>query len=150
MANGKNCNAPDCTMWIGLDKDGYCPIHVQGKCPPGVIDPETPRKNRGKPKVGKTMLMPEALSGLAWVIEFGEEKYTPAENKGWMKYNPGEVLDSMMRHAVAARNGEHWDPESGLPHAYHMLFNAAVYVELTCRSSGGSGEPTLHGDSTEN
>lgn len=100
------------------------------------------RKNEGKVKLTKAMLMPQALRGLVAVIEYGEKKYTPAHEKGWKKYNPEEVVDSMLRHAQALCNGENTDEESGLPHAYHMLFNAAVYAELTTYySSSGSLEP---------
>jgi hypothetical protein len=92
------------------------------------------RKNEGKPKIGKVLLMPIAMAGLARVMEFGEQKYSPAENKDWLKYNPGEILDSLMRHAIAMKNGEVYDSETGLPHAYSVLFNAAAYTEITCCS----------------
>jgi len=86
--------------------------------------------------------MPKALEAIIDVIEFGEEKYTPAEDKGWMQYDPKEVLDSMLRHTLALVNGEILDPESGKPHAAHILFNASVYVELTsyCSSEDSSGQ----------
>jgi hypothetical protein len=89
------------------------------------------RKNKDKPKLGKILYMPNAITHLAKAITFGEEKYTPAKEKGWMKYNSEEVLDSMMRHATAMQNGEVYDPESGLLHSGQMLFNAAIFVELT-------------------
>ena len=89
------------------------------------------RKNDGKPKLTKVLLMPEALKGLESVLVFGEGKYDAAERKSWMNYKPNEVLDSMLRHTMAIINGEEIDPESGLPHASHMLFNAAVYAELS-------------------
>jgi len=89
------------------------------------------RKNKGKPRIGKCFLMPNALSGLAAVLMFGEEKYSPAEDKGWMNYDMNEVLDSLCRHAMAMKNGELKDPESGLLHSSHMVFNAAVLEELT-------------------
>ena len=95
--------------------------------------------------------MPNALKGLVGVIEFGEQKYTPAEDRGWLTYKPKEVLDSMLRHTIAMLNGEPLDPESGLPHSAHILFNAAVYLELTsCYSSEDSDEPKPPEDLTEN
>ena len=88
------------------------------------------RKNEGKPRIGKALLMPEALSALSSVLEWGEKKYSPAEEKGWMEYQPNEVVDSLMRHLLAWKNGEKLDPETELPHLNHMLFNAAILVEL--------------------
>lgn len=35
----------------------------------------------------------------------------------------------MMRHLLAWWDGEENDPESGLPHTYHILMNAAMLVE---------------------
>jgi hypothetical protein len=89
------------------------------------------RKNRGKPRIGKVLLMPEAMMALESVLVSGEVKYGPAEKKGWMEYAPQETIDSLLRHLLALKNGEDLDPESGLPHVNHVLFNAAVLVETT-------------------
>jgi hypothetical protein len=103
------------------------------------------RKNAGKPKLSKCLLMPEALSGLESVLVFGEEKYDAAERKSWMAYKPDEVMDSLLRHLMAVKNGEDQDPESGLPHVHHALFNAAVLVEINSYcSSEDSYEHSLH------
>jgi hypothetical protein len=80
------------------------------------------------------MYMPEALKGLVAVIEFGEEKYTPAFEKGWMGYTMEDTMDSLLRHTQDYINGEQLDQESGLPHIWHMLFNAAVLCELNPRT----------------
>lgn len=99
------------------------------------------RKNQGKPRLAKTLLFPDAMEGLARVIEFGEEKYSPAEKKDWMMYDDKEVADSLVRHLQAHLNGEIIDPESGLPHTAHIMFNSAVLCELTTGySSSGSVE----------
>lgn len=89
--------------------------------------------------------MPKALEGLVAVIEDGEEKYTPAEDRGWMQYDPKEVLDSLLRHLLKVNNGEFLDPESGKPHAWHIHFNAAVFAELTtyCFSEDSSEQKSL-------
>lgn len=108
------------------------------------------RKNQGKPRLSDALLMPEALAGLVAVMEYGDKKYSDKKNKGWMKYNPDEILDSMLRHASAIKNGEELDEESGLPHSYHMLFNAAVFIEVIAYcSSEDSYEQSLRVSSTE-
>jgi hypothetical protein len=108
------------------------------------------RKNAGKPRLSKCLLMPEALAGLESVLIFGEEKYDAAERKSWMRYKPDEVMDSLLRHLMALKNGEVLDPESGLPHVHHVMFNSAVLVETTAYcSSEDSYELSLHGGSPE-
>jgi hypothetical protein len=88
------------------------------------------RKNEGKPRLHKAMFMPKAIEAMVDVIEFGESKYTPARERSWMNYKVDETMDSLLRHVTAVINGETDDPESGLPHLSHALFNASVLVEL--------------------
>lgn len=101
------------------------------------------RKNQGKPRLGLALLMPEALEALSCVLLEGEMKYGPAEDKSWLTYEYHETMDSLMRHLTALKNGEVLDPESGLPHAYHIHFNSAVLVELSfyCSSEDSSERP---------
>ena len=106
------------------------------------------RKNEGKPRIGKALLMVEALKALSSVLVSGEEKYDAAERKSWMGYKEDEVIDSLMRHLLEVKNGIATDAESGLPHVNHVLFNAAVLVEITSYySSEDSYERKLHEDS---
>lgn len=93
------------------------------------------RMNMGKPRLTKAMLMPHAMEALVGVIEFGEQKYGPAVDRGWMNYEEGEILDSLARHLTAIINDEPIDPESQLHHAAHMLFNAAAYCEHVMASA---------------
>ena len=102
------------------------------------------RKNEGKVALSKAMLMPEALRGLVEVLEFGEQKYSPAIEKGWLNYDIKETMDSLLRHAQAICNGELIDPESGLPHASSVLFNAAVILELDAKANACCSSEDLH------
>ena len=109
------------------------------------------RDNKDKVRLTQAMLMPQAPRGLVAVLEYGAEKYdSPAAEKDWLEYDPVEVADSLLRHAQSLCNGEVIDPESGLPHAFHMMFNAACYCEITTSycSSGDSPEPKLPGGLT--
>lgn len=106
------------------------------------------RKNQDKPKLTQIFLFPYAIRAICNVIAWGEKKYTPAQERGWLNYKPNETLDSLLRHIEALSRGETLDVESGLHHADHILFNAMVYVELVngnC-SSSDSPEPKSPGD----
>lgn len=61
----------------------------------------------------------EALELEAQVFAFGAKKY--AWN-GFKETPPSvhQLLDALMRHAVAMANGEDVDPESGISHIGHM------------------------------
>lgn len=115
------------------------------------------RQNDGKPKLGHIFHMPMAMEALARIMEWGEKKYTPVADRGWLKYNADDTLDSLLRHIQAIKNGEHIDPETGLPHADAIIFNACMYMELisSCsplETSHGpdSSKPTGPQYSTEN
>lgn len=87
------------------------------------------RKNEGKLRLTKAMLMPTALQALVHVIEKGEEKYGPATDKGWLDYQTDEILDSLLRHILALINGEAYD-EIGTHHVCNIIFNAAALIEV--------------------
>ena len=88
------------------------------------------RKNQGKPKLSHLLHMPHAMTGLVRVMEDGDEKYSPAAERGWMKYDQAEAVDSLMRHLTAWMDGAECDVESGLPHVHHIIFNACMIAEL--------------------
>lgn len=75
-------------------------------------------------KVRYDLIPPEAMKGLAEILTFGAEKYI--EN-GWQTVPEAKkrYIGALMRHLEAYRSGELIDPESGKPHIYHVLCNAA-------------------------
>ena len=80
-----------------------------------------------------------AMKGLAEVLTFGANKYTP---NGW-KAVPDAVeryYAALQRHLVAWRDGEKVDQESGLPHLSHALTNVAFLLELNESSNGAKSD----------
>lgn len=64
----------------------------------------------------------KALEPMVQVLMYGAQKYSP---DNWKKGLPiNEVIDSLMRHLVAFKDGEDNDSESGLLHTGHILCNA--------------------------
>lgn len=70
------------------------------------------------------MIPEEAIEGMALAFAYGAKKY------GEYNYRNGidvtRLTDSLGRHVLAYLKGEDNDPESGLPHTYHILANAAM------------------------
>lgn len=109
------------------------------------------RKNGNKPRMAKALLMPKAIAAIADVIHRGEEKYGSANQRGWLDYEADEVADSLIRHLTSWMGEDLIDEESGLPHSFHVLANAAIIVELTsCYSSEDSSPQTRPEDSNLN
>lgn len=73
-----------------------------------------------------------ALQGVGRVGTYGAHKYT---DNGWLHVPNGEqrYLDALLRHLIADLSGETHDPESGLPHLDHALWNLAAVCELRKR-----------------
>lgn len=66
----------------------------------------------------------EALPSYMRVAEFGAKKYAPWN---WSKGLPlVQLLSSLMRHSFALMRGKDIDPDSGLHHADHILWNAVA------------------------
>lgn len=72
---------------------------------------------------------PRALTAVAWVSTFGAVKY--ATHSWKLVPRAGErYADALHRHILAQASGEVNDPESGLPHAAHIAWNALALLEL--------------------
>jgi hypothetical protein len=62
------------------------------------------------------------IEAVAKVITFGSAKYGEHNWRKGLKF--GRIQGAMLRHLTAIEGGEELDPESGLPHAYHVACNA--------------------------
>lgn len=82
------------------------------------------RYNKNKPPVH--LVPPSAITAMAEVLGYGARKY---DARNWEKGAEYSVpYSSLMRHLLAWWEGEEYDSESGLPHSYHVLMNAAMIV----------------------
>ena len=82
--------------------------------------------DRGKLRL--TLVPPRANIAMAHVREYGTNKYKDPEN--WRRVEAERYRDALYRHWIAYLMGETHDKESGLPHMWHVLTNAAFLVDL--------------------
>lgn len=77
--------------------------------------------------------MARALWGVIKVATFGANKYTDG---GWLEVPDGikRYEEAAQRHRFAIAMGETHDPESKLPHRYHVVWNELAILELEERS----------------
>lgn len=66
----------------------------------------------------------EFILGCAQALKMGAGKYGKWNYREGIEYT--RLIDSLMRHTLAYLNGEELDPESGLPHTYHMAANVSM------------------------
>lgn len=64
------------------------------------------------------LLDAEFLEGVANVLGFGAKKYAEHNWRRGISY--GRLIGAAYRHLGAINRGEDNDPESGLPHVYHL------------------------------
>lgn len=87
-------------------------------------------------KIRPTLVPPALVEAVAAVREYGCSKYHDPDN--WRRVEPQRYRDAAYRHWLAyLKNPEACDPESGLPHLWHLACNAAFLIEM-------EGETTWH------
>lgn len=82
--------------------------------------------DRGKPRLA---LVPSAaIKAIGEIMTYGVIKY---EVDGWKRVEPWRYRDALMRHLVEYLDDpSSKDEESGFPHLWHMITNAAFLCEL--------------------
>lgn len=102
------------------------------KDPTGISQHEPGAKlDQGKLQAGILLQFSRALNAVLEVATFGAAKYTRG---GWQSVENGRerYADAMFRHLLKETQ-EDLDPDSGLPHEYHMVWNALARLELKLR-----------------
>ena len=80
-------------------------------------------------KIRPTLVPIRAIEAIAEVRGYGVEKYSDPDN--WKKVEPERYRDALYRHWLLYLNEPNGlDKESGLPHLWHVLCNAAFLVDL--------------------
>lgn len=78
-------------------------------------------------KLRPTLVPPEAILAIAEVREYGAAKY--GDKEAWREVDPARYRDALYRHWLAeCADPGGLDQESGLPHLWHVLCNAALLV----------------------
>lgn len=100
--------------------------------------PEKPAKLPGaKNDDGKLPLStvpPAAIRAIAEIRRYGNQKYADPQN--WRRVDPKRFHEAMLRHCLACwEDPGAVDPESGLPHLWHLMCNGAF---LCAFLEGGS------------
>ena len=93
-------------------------------------DHQGAKHDAGKVRAGLLVKdFPHALTAVAQVATFGAQKYAA---HSWRTVPGAEERyhDALYRHTLAQACGEINDPESGLPHASHIAWNALALLEL--------------------
>ncbi len=80
-------------------------------------------------KVRMDLLPFKAIEMLGKVMTYGANKYADHDWRKGIKHS--RRIAAMLRHAFALAGGEDIDPESGLPHAAHVMANAGMLLETS-------------------
>lgn len=85
-------------------------------------------------KLRLELIPPSLLKAVGAVLTYGAVKYA---DRNWEKgTNWTRILGSLERHLLAFKNGEDNDPESGLPHLWHVACNITFLIEFQEASLG--------------
>lgn len=87
---------------------------------------QTAKSDAGK--LRPTLVPPSTIKAIAAVRQYGTDKYGDPDN--WRKVEVERYRDALYRHWLAYLSGEIVDPESGLPHMWHVMCNGAFIIEL--------------------
>ena len=82
--------------------------------------------DNGKPPI--SLIPRRALEAEAMVLEYGRQKYDAHNWRGGISFS--RLYDGILRHVIAAIEGEDIDPESGLPHEAHARCGLGFLLEL--------------------
>lgn len=87
------------------------------------------KADAGKPKL--TLVPQRIIYAIAAIREYGNRKYPEGGPDNWKEVEPERYRDAAFRHLLAYIVDPYgMDPESGLPHLWHLACNIAFLCEL--------------------
>ena len=99
-----------------------------------IFDGQAEEDQEAKADAGKlqlTLVPPEIIRNIAAVRQYGIRKYPNGGKENWKRVSVERYRDAAYRHWLAYLEDPYGvDEESGLPHLYHWLCNAAFIAEL--------------------
>lgn len=82
-------------------------------------------------KIRPTLVPTEAIRAIAVIRGYGNAKYPNGGENNWKQVEPQRYRDALYRHLLAYVDDPHGvDEESGYPHLWHLITNAAFLCEL--------------------
>lgn len=98
---------------------------------------EAVKYDGGKPRMD--LIPPEVMLALGAVLAVGAKKYS---GRNWeLGCDWGRIDAALKRHLIAWEAGQDCDPETGLPHLWQVLTNAAFLVTYAARAVGTDDRP---------
>ena len=112
------------------------PAQSQPKAKPAAVKavksvaaPVAPVAKADAGKLRLSLVPPELIRAVGEIREYGLKKYGDPEN--WRRVEAQRYWDAALRHALAAWNDyTAVDPESGMPHIWHMACNLGFLIQL--------------------
>lgn len=78
---------------------------------------------------------PEIVEAIAKIRAYGNAKY--ADPDSWKRVDPEKFHDALLRHVLASWvDWKKVDPESGMPHLWHICCNAAFLCAFLSGEDG--------------
>lgn len=121
----------DCQHWNGGEYHTTCVTCKSGSDWQPSESVRAVRNQNAKADAGKprpTLVPPSLIWAVAAIRCYGAKKYGDDDN--WKQVEPQRYRDALYRHWLAYYSGEINDPESGLPHLWHIATNVAFLIEM--------------------
>lgn len=115
-----------CQDWVNT-----CPTIVAQICGLEPLDDGGAKDDKDKPH--PSYVAPEAIKAIMMTREYGTHKYKDGGPENWRTVkNPiNRYHQALLRHALELWNDPYAiDPESGLPHLYHLMCNGNFLCAL--------------------
>lgn len=128
LADLNTVTVSEMAQWLidhGETVDGRVARHHKPKAEPD----QTAKADAGKPRL--SLVPMQIIWDIAEIREYGCRKYPTGGTDNWKQVGEDRYWEAAFRHFLNCI-GDHKavDPESGLPHFWHLLCNLAFIAEL--------------------